>query len=470
MSLLPTSVWVAVVTVETKAPLLIATGAGDDLRDTVCVTDANGLPALPGSSIAGVLRAACPAEHRDRLFGKAERAENGGSVRSPLTVGWGAVHAQDNQPVSPMPGEMPANDAVLTFLMAGIMRDHVRINARGAADSTGKFDVSSVPVGARFSFELRLDAPTATDIARFMAILASGEFRLGGHTRRGLGLLTLVEIRARTFDFSKAADFVDWKRWAAEPNLASRASQLSRVKVDTSPSPKTVYGRWKLDLTADAAWRVGGGTPGEADQVSSVKWQGPQRKIEAKVVDLAPVREIRILWSAAGRAALSEPALVLPGTAIKGAIRHRTSFHLRRLNGAFGSPDRPCEESDGLEPLFGAVKSSGSEAGVAGLVYIDDVWIADSGRRELQEHVAIDRFSGAPLNGALFSESMVGKTTLTIAVSVAKPSAARNIKPDEFERLVGALDLALQDLAQGRLALGAASSRGHGYFHGTVTR
>jgi len=55
---------VAQVALEALEPLSIASGAVDPLFDTVLVTDANGLPTIPGSALAGVLRTA----YQARLF------------------------------------------------------------------------------------------------------------------------------------------------------------------------------------------------------------------------------------------------------------------------------------------------------------------------------------------------------------------------------------------------------------------
>ena len=44
------------VTIELSTPLTIGTGNGDDLNDSTCVLDTNGLPTIPGTSLAGMLR------------------------------------------------------------------------------------------------------------------------------------------------------------------------------------------------------------------------------------------------------------------------------------------------------------------------------------------------------------------------------------------------------------------------------
>ncbi len=48
--------YLARLTLETLTPLSIGTGAADGVFDVELVRDANGLPTIPGSSLAGVLR------------------------------------------------------------------------------------------------------------------------------------------------------------------------------------------------------------------------------------------------------------------------------------------------------------------------------------------------------------------------------------------------------------------------------
>ena len=75
-------------------------------------------------------------------------------------------------------------------------------------------------------------------------------------------------------------------------------------------------------------------------------------------------------------------------------------------------------------------------------------------------HNSIDRFSGGTLKGALYSEELVWQKSLTLTIYIDSTKAQR-----VSEKSRQALKMALADLASGRLALGAAASRGHGYFH-----
>jgi CRISPR/Cas system CMR subunit Cmr4 (Cas7 group RAMP superfamily) len=75
-------------TLEFTTPFLVGAGRKGDVADAVFVADPNGLPAIPGSSLAGVLRARFQERHGEeatnRLFGFQRKDQGEGSRwRSP---------------------------------------------------------------------------------------------------------------------------------------------------------------------------------------------------------------------------------------------------------------------------------------------------------------------------------------------------------------------------------------------------
>ncbi|HQK26180.1 MAG TPA: RAMP superfamily CRISPR-associated protein, partial [Synergistaceae bacterium] len=136
--------------IEFTTPFLIGAGWGDGVADVTFAADANGLPALPGSSLAGVLRALYQdrfGEHAtEALFGFQRRQEGAGSR---LTVSWGCLHDEKNVPVEGIASPKRLNDPVLANAQAPTIRDHVRLTCRGAADAenSGKFDEHAVAAG-----------------------------------------------------------------------------------------------------------------------------------------------------------------------------------------------------------------------------------------------------------------------------------------------------------------------------------
>ncbi|MBT3224390.1 MAG: hypothetical protein HN348_35430 [Proteobacteria bacterium] len=100
------------------------------------------------------------------------------------------------------------------------------------------------------------------------------------------------------------------------------------------------------------------------------------------------------------------------------------------------------------------------DSGRAGSVFISEP------RREkvsqgVISHVCLDQFTGGPMDGMLFSEGPLYGAPESWKLDIA-------VGDDVDEQGFRCLKRAIDDLCQGRLALGAAASRGHGYFAGSA--
>jgi hypothetical protein len=124
-----------------------------------------------------------------------------------------------------------------------------------------------------------------------------------------------------------------------------------------------------------------------------------------------------------------------------------------------------------VRDLFGVVKDkrdrdgdpdreSDADRGQAGCVILDDVWLDDQAGW-IMPHNSIDRFTGGVRQGFLFSEELAegGQASLHLAI-VRGPKLGKET--------VEALRLALSDLVEGRLAIGAGGGKGHGYCGGEI--
>ena len=422
--MLPDSFEIARVTLEFSSPMLIGTGSGDHQADAVCVTDANDLPTIPGTSIAGVLRHAWSQTYgtasAEQLFGHGGAKQR----RSRVTTSWGVLHDASGLPV---PARGAPEDEVTRFARAGIVRDHVRIGERGVGERGGKFDERVVPAGVRFTFELRVDeGPRASEL---VAQLRRPDVALGGRSRRGLGAFDVIEVRTRCFDLRVPDDF---SRWSRHPTALRTSSDV----LDAQSLPE-VGGKarrtYSIELEAEDFLLVGSGAPLKGKRFEHV--------------DHFPIREPRIRWRD-GHGRVDNPGCwLMPGTGVKGALRHRTLFWAVAALGE-------VEGNAATDALFGHVRDD--DQGVPGRVFIPDVQIEDADVHVLS-HVRLDRFTMGPMDGMLYGEAPLkpnGPISFTITVSEDDDSCT-----DAFER-------ALDDLVEGRLALGAGANRGHGYFRG----
>lgn len=466
---------VARVTLELSTPLTIGTGGGDDTRDATCVEDCNGLPALPATSLVGVLRHALAEGARPEvhprcraLFGYQDRARPGDDEApgqsSLVECSWGQVHDASDRPV-PIRAAT-ATDEVLDALRAGVLRDHVRIDARGVADGAGKFDEALVPAGARFTFELLVHAGPGVEprpaLEELLGRLAAPGMRLGGRTRRGFGAFRLVRVGLADLDLRKPADRQQWQELPRELALGDPQRALTPFTPRPVGSGGVVA---RLRLQPADHWIFGGGRPEK-------ELQAQQEREEDRPHDRLPVTERRVRWIEERgqiRGVMDRLEHLVPASGVKGALRHRVAFHARRLAGRWadtageGWPDLGALGATDAELwLFGRIKSE-SAPSEAGRALLSDLYVSSTKYAAMQ-HVSLDRFTQGPMDGLLFSEALLyqGPTLeLELAIETARTG-------DEPAQARAALAAALRDLCEGRLALGAGSSKGHGFFTGTV--
>ncbi len=469
---------VARLTIEFTTPFLVGSGRESDLSDAVPVTDANGLPAVPGSSIAGVLRHGLEVEYgagaAEDVFGATAGDDSHGSR---LWITWAHIHDASNRPVEGLLLREDL-DEVLQNALALSIRDHVRISHRGAADTGGKFDQDVVTAGHRFTFEMMLEGPADSrdsdeGVVRWLlSFLAGGGSRLGGSGRRGMGAFRVVPggCKIRTFDLFDRKDAEEFGRHPVR--LDEPATTLLDFDPESCPSNspqgagKPRFRTLRLELQPLDYWSFAGGEP----------WllSGEQ---EARAPDFNPVREVRIRWDQ-GKGVVDPPRLYVPGSAVKGPLAHRVAFHDNLLNGHFadGASDEDAvagwagEGNMSVRALFGSIHTSTKgDLGVqdhAGRVYIDDVWLpmdADAeGRTQRVMHNSSDRFTGGVRSGILFEERLLyGGAPFEVFIGVEGFDDLPEITRNSFRE-------AVRDLAEGRIQLGSGGGRGHGVFESPI--
>lgn len=474
--------YIARLVLETCTPLSIATGRSNGMADNLIVRDANGLPAIPGSSLAGVLRDSYQRNYgvseTENLFGNPKLQENDQENPSFVHISWGCVHDSSDQPVegllNPKLEKEPRwNDELLKDALQDnpIQRDHVKLNHRGVSNTKkqGKFDRTSLTTGHRFSVEISLWSSDENDELweNLLNLLQRPDFRLGGGTRRGLGKLKIVRCYEGKFDLKK-----QFNKFSELTQSLSNTKHLK--KFDFTSNDKLL--NISLELTPLDGYRFGSG-------IESLLPKGNQ-----KAADLMTVTERCIKWENGKGFLTKEKQLVIPASSVKGALSHRVAYHYNALNERFAdeklnNPDTAAEDvkqyieenNQAVQALFGYVKDKPKtdddtdhkkeELAQVGFLIFDDVYLKRTKELQAVEYVhnSINSFTGGVRDGALFSEEVVtDKQAFELNITVALLSN----KPEEEPKIWKALQLALDDLANGCLALGAGGGRGHGYFKG----
>lgn len=391
---------------------------GDEtgIADMCLLRDINGLPFIPAASIAGAARsflAKCslpwvqyrkginqePPELK-RLFGGADEKDG----MSALIV----------------------SDAVCERAVT-TTRDGVRIRYEtGSAAYGAKFDVEVVERGTEFDLNFQCiirhgdQKGNSCSLEKwFLALLQGfqeGDIRLGARTRRGYGRGRVQVWDIRDLRMDKPADVM---AWLTDTVWSRPASSLL-------PGPTPTDQRQYFCIQADFALQT-------SLLIRSVSSQ-PQSP------DMVHMHSAQ------------QP--VVPGTSFGGAFRHRADL----IATTIGWP------KNAVEDMFGPVHDQQARDAYKDLfasrVFIEEQ-LVDNVQLHRQQRVAIDRFTGGSLSGALFDEEPVfpqkgSASHLTLTLTLEEPDDAE----------IGLLLLTLRDFWNGHATLGGETSNGRGTLQG----
>lgn len=159
-----------------KSPLALGSGISDN-TDSDVLLDSRGVPYIPATSVAGVLRHSVDEDTAEDLFGT---IRNGNGEMSRLLT----------------------YDAVCIDESAVSVRDSVRLTDK-VADDTGKFDFEAVETGAHFAGYIELaDCKEDGDsvITEAFQKINAGLLRFGHKTTRGYGIVAVENLQRIAFD------------------------------------------------------------------------------------------------------------------------------------------------------------------------------------------------------------------------------------------------------------------------------
>lgn len=435
-----------------QGPLHIGGAHSGLVIDMPLVVNGQGQHYLPGTSLAGALR------HwvRQHLSDIDD------------TELWGG-HADDSAASCVIVDDAPLIDpSVSPELWHG-----VAIDRRSQTAMAGlKFDREVLPKGSRFVMRLAIDArhPHELENARkvlghIAAAMQQGAIRLGAATTRGLGELVLQTPRAH------------------ETPWHSRAGVLARLRSEPQP-----------DLLPQ--WLAQAPPPRRRALDITIHWK-PRSPVMCKAgVDGVAVDQLP-MTSATGHDRLTP---VLPGSAIKGALRSHAERIMRTLLGRsasdLGEHASHMEQIDLplVRELFGAARATSpqhpgaavpasqgrrgalrvatcyarqslSRAQWQALASRNDAWQGSAPPPGWQRahHIAIERWTGSPVSGALYSavEPRIDWEPIRLSLAPEALQEAPHATDAPLARMALLWQL-LRDLAAGNIPLGFGTNRGYG--------
>jgi CRISPR/Cas system CSM-associated protein Csm3 (group 7 of RAMP superfamily) len=405
--------------------------------DAVPDLDHRGVAHIPGTSLAGALRAWTTSQYGDDVartwfgyLGDKGMGKAAGTVDAVASAVW----VLGSQLVT------ESGNAVVDDADWRIDRWSTAIDrSRAAARTSSLRGLTVLAPGARIEAFLRWDGAQSEERDRLLHLLSGWQPVIGRGTSRGMGRCQVESVLHGTLDLSDPTHLLTW--------LTCGGSDLVRAVAVHRPS--TAHHGWSpLPSAPDG---VGSEIALAATVVGPLHLGGGREQARKN----ADGHEVQVLLRERGR-------YVVPGAGLKGVLRSRVEFILRSV----GLDHRTCVSSsdEGMPcgncwtcDVFGhggrrdqAAKSVGRRAGIR----FCDGQIEDAATRTRQ-HVAIDRFTGGAMDGLLYTFEVVESGRFVIRIEV-RPEYV------EDELLRALLRLAFADLDDGRVGIGRSTTRGYG--------
>jgi CRISPR/Cas system CSM-associated protein Csm3 (group 7 of RAMP superfamily) len=322
-------------------------------------------------------------------------------------------------------------------------RQHVRITDKGNAQKNGLFDNEVVYKGTRFIFEIELRGNKNDEEYwnQIIELVKSPTFRLGSGTRNGYGSLKAISMYNQTFDLEDKTDFNAYITFNPSFNSDLKFNAITEIR-----EKATGFTKFRLELKPDSFFVFSEGFGDDE-------------------VDNRPLEEEVVVFKEKGGIEF-EKQTVIPASSIKGAISHRLAFHYNKIKELFTEHNKGTVgiENHAVTTLFGKAGKNVAEA-QAGNVFINDFYFKEEeiANNKIFNHVAIDRFTGGAMDGALFSEKVSNLLNGEFHFDVFVHTEV--LKDKEVKE---ALVNTLTDICKGLLPLGGMNTKGHGMFTGIL--
>lgn len=443
--------FLARIIIEAKSPLNIGSGIKGIKSDSLVLRDINGLPFIPGTTIAGLLRHTL-GQDEDKYMGSQQ-------LGSPFIISEAKMLDGDGTVLDGIISQDKLSSAFLTNFRELPIRQHAKIGDRGVTVKGGKFDEEVVLKGTRFCFEMEMlsdkdDDPKFKDI---LNTLNSDTFRIGSGSRSGFGEIEVVGSQCQ---FKKInLENPEQKEW-----YLKKSSSLSEKWQDA----ETI----KLEIATTKGWTT------YEIQLNPIDFMLFGSGFGNDKADMTFVRESFVDWSTTPAIVKDyEQVILIPASSVKGALSHRLAFHYNKLKKIFADDlpegkkikDFVGKNNEAVKAVFGSEGEKGSDGKMQnkqrGNVLMSDIIQEAAISSKILNHVSIDRFTGGAIDGALFNEETLYAKGQSFNLKLI-------VNNDAFkdEDVQTAFENSLRDLCSGMLPLGGGVNRGNGCFKGTMKK
>ena len=498
------------ITFEIQSAFHLGSGKVGVFSDALIQRRKNGMPYVPGSSLAGVLRT--QVENLSKTITNQEACLDQSCGKCPACSLFGfARDTKDNGNIPGRASRITIGDARL--LDAGIprqmeMRQHVGINRfTSVAQDQLQFDHEIAPGGLRFELDIEIESPTTDDLKILYGVFNIWKeigLEIGGRTTSGLGASQLIDINLVGIDFSNP-DHLKQYLLESQNGYSTTGEQINfkQFKNDFGENDQVTFASDHEDVAQPQHLifdlYIAGIEPLLVmGMKSGVSTNG--KMSDAEFVQTSMVQNGKIAQQ-----------MILPGSSLKGALRARTEKIIRtlnyfdswetaneavahpleaeeiylervcacaitnaevddspRLSACFGTKEKQHEAEKALDEVYAASCPScqifGNSMLRGRMIIGEGVWVhPEEVKEKLFDHVAIDRFRGGASDAKKFD------TLPLIPLHDCQPMFKFQLHLHHPEPwMLGLLFYVFKDLATQDVRIGYGKRRGYGLIRGWI--
>ena len=421
------------------SPLLIGSGEQEQ-TDSDVIVGADGRPFIPGSALAGALRA----YSRELECKKDWNKESDWLFGAPKGVGPGTDLDRQSR--------IFCYDTFLEHAETGI-RDGIKLGEHKTPILKSKYEIQMIERNA--GFRMRIEIIEREDcldekkdiqklwkeeqswIRGWVQGFNAGELRIGAKSRRGFGKLEIEKVRVMKFHMAQREEYLAWLDWNWDNEEAFEYAECMDIGDDAEGMEKS-----------------------RTEQVLEVPLSIPYTLL---------VRTYSTAFAKKGRLPDYEQLTVgekgeqavIPGSSLAGAFRSHIAKIVKRL-----SHLQSYEEAQKkLDQFFGTwIEGEKEESLCASKITFEEV-LVDGGHRLPVTRIAVDRFTGGTVANALYEGVPWAGGTALLRIRWKKEyDTDGNEIRDKNKIICGMLLWAILDLQAGILPVGGETAVGRGIF------
>lgn len=430
--------------IEAQTPICISAGSDDTISHAITARDVNQLPYIPASTIKGV------------IFKELDISRNKkNDIIIPYISFTDALMTNEcSRVIDGRKNEniFKGNQNYLGKFERLPIRHHATTNSKGSSsfDTKGINNEQVIYKGTRFVFEIEMrydsDSMLGEDFFdEIIRLLTFSPIRFGRGSRRGFGKIKLVKCLRAQVHMNNEKERTEYLKKSGKLDAKFSLFEEYSPKPDVNVKTDSKWRTYTLSLTPRDFFIFGATT-------------------EEENIDYHSAIEYYIEWEEFKGAEFKKGYLI-PASAIKGALHHRTIYHYCKLKEIYEDNSSLFAEVDNMVgQLFGG-RMNDSRSFKKGNIILSDIFIPKNDADDIYfNNIGIDRLTGKQFERAFYSQKVTrlknNDTNNPIKIEIY-------VKEDVVEEdVIKAFRKSLKDVCKGRLALGRGNNLGMGFFEG----